>query len=119
METQVGSGSLSGRRDTRLRELERRSVCIGKVGSHEILPPLPHHRHCLRRGLHCGGEGWGAGVTPLALNPSPRPSPHSHAHPPIHATSGERGQKHLTADNSDAHTNEERERILRRRYFVP
>ena len=40
----------------------------------------------------------------LLLNPSPRPSPHSHVLTESHVASGERGQRQLTADKSDAHT---------------
>ena len=53
---------------------------------------------------HCGGEGWGEGVTPPALGPSPRPSPHSHVPSESLAARGERGQRTTAADFSVAHT---------------
>ena len=40
-----------------------------------ILPPLPHIRLGLRKGLHCGGEGRGEGAKTGDMAPSPQPSP--------------------------------------------
>ncbi len=92
-----------------------RSVCIGKVGSRENLPPLPHIRYGFQRGLHCGERVGVRGPHRSISTPHPGPLPTAMSSPKVTPPVG-RGGKNTPLPTILMHTRD-RSQSLTGLYF--